>query len=193
MAWTGEFEIYPMVILPIIIFLARITDVTLGTIRIIMVNRGKRNIAPLLGFCEVFIWIVAISQIMQNVRSFPAFLGYAGGFAAGNFVGMLVEDKLAMGTVIIRVILQKGGEELAKNLHTAGFGITTVDGEGANGAVKLVYTIVKRKDVSQVTGIIHQVCPKAFFSIEDVRSTEEGVFPNRTAGFQNLFAPRKTK
>lgn len=193
MAWTGEFEIYPMVILPIIIFLARIADVTLGTIRIIMVNRGKRNIAPLLGFCEVFIWIVAISQIMQNVRSFPAFLGYAGGFAAGNFVGMLVEDKLAMGTVIIRVILQKGGEELAKNLHAAGFGITTVDGEGANGAVKLVYTIVKRKDVSQVTGIIHQVCPKAFFSIEDVRSTEEGVFPNRTAGFQNLFAPRKTK
>ncbi len=193
MAWIGEFEIYPMVILPLIIFLARIADVTLGTIRIIMVSRGKRNIAPLLGFCEVLIWIVAISQIMQNVKSIPAFLGYAGGFAAGNFVGMLVEDKLAMGTVIIRVILQKGGEELAESLHAAGFGVTSVDGEGANGPVKLVYTIVKRKDVRQVIDIIHQICPKAFLSIEDVRSTEEGVFPNRAAAFQNLFAPRKVK
>lgn len=193
MAWIGELEIYPMVILPVIIFLARIADVTLGTIRIIMVSRGKRNIAPFLGFCEVFIWIVAISQIMQSVRSFPAFLGYAAGFAAGNFVGMLVEEKLALGTVIIRVILQKGGDELAESLHAAGFGVTSVDGAGANGAVKLVYTIVKRKDLRQATDIIHQICPKAFLTIEEVRSTEEGVFPNRTVAFPNLFVSRKVK
>lgn len=186
-------DLYAMVILPILIFMARICDVTIGTIRIIMVSRGRRKIAPLLGFFEVLIWIVAISQIMQHVRSVPAFIGYAAGFATGNFVGMLIEDKLAMGTVIVRVILQQGGEDLAQRLHDAGFGVTTVDGCGANGPVKLVYTIVKRKDLRNVTEIIRRLNPKAFLSVEDVRSTEEGIFPSRAPVPEDPLGMRKAK
>ncbi|MCC6148211.1 MAG: DUF2179 domain-containing protein [Anaerolineaceae bacterium] len=189
----GNFDLYAMVILPLIIFLARIVDVTLGTIRIIMVSRGKRNIAPLLGFCEVFIWIVAISQIMQNVRSIPAFFAYAGGFAAGTYAGLFLEDKLALGTVIVRVILQKGGDDLITLLRAAGFGVTSVNGEGANGPVKLIYTIVKRKDLRQATDLIRQDHPNVFFSVEDIRSTEAGVFPNNQTAFQDIFALRKSK
>ncbi|TLN28429.1 DUF2179 domain-containing protein [bacterium] len=102
-------HLYAWVILPIIIFFARVCDVTLGTIRIIFVSRGKRNIAPLLGFFEVLIWIVVIGQLVQHLQSVTSYLGYAAGFAVGNFVGMYIEDHLALGTLIVRAIVPTGG------------------------------------------------------------------------------------
>ncbi len=173
----GSDQVYAWVILPIIIFFARVCDVTLGTIRIIFVSRGKRNIAPLLGFFEVLIWIVVIGQLVQHLQSVTSYLGYAAGFAAGNFVGMFIEDHLALGTLIVRAIVPSGGAELMRRLHEAGYGVTGVDGEGANGPVKLIYTVVKRRNLKQVVAIIHDCHPKAFLSVEDVRSTEEGIFP----------------
>ena len=170
-------QFYAWVILPIIIFLARVCDVTLGTIRIIFTSRGKRNLAPLLGFVEVLIWIVVIGQLVQNLGSITSYLGYAAGFAVGNFVGMYIEDHLARGTLIVRAIVPGGGEELMKTLRTAGYGVTGVNGEGANGPVKLVYTIVKRRNLKDVVNLIHATHPKAFLSVEDVRSTAEGIFP----------------
>lgn len=170
-------HLYAWVILPIIIFFARVCDVTLGTIRIIFVSRGKRNIAPLLGFFEVLIWIVVIGQLVQHLQSVTSYLGYAAGFAAGNFVGMFIEDHLALGTLIVRAIVPSGGAELMRRLHEAGYGVTGVDGEGANGPVKLIYTVVKRRNLREVVAIIHDCHPKAFLSVEDVRSTEEGIFP----------------
>ncbi|NMB69035.1 MAG: DUF2179 domain-containing protein [Chloroflexi bacterium] len=170
-------QFYAWVILPIIIFLARVCDVTLGTIRIIFTSRGKRNLAPLLGFVEVLIWIVVIGQLVQNLGSITSYLGYAAGFAVGNFVGMYIEDHLALGTLIVRTIVPGGGDELMKTLRTAGYGVTGVNGEGANGPVKLVYTIVKRRNLKDVVNLIHATHPKAFLSVEDVRSTAEGIFP----------------
>lgn len=170
-------QLYAWVILPIIIFFARICDVTLGTIRIIFVSRGRRNIAPFLGFFEVLIWIVVIGQLVQNLHSVTSYLGYAAGFAAGNFAGMYIEDHLAIGTLIVRAILPSGGEELMQKLHAAGYGVTCVNGEGASGPVKMVYTVVKRRHLKDVVAIIHACHPKTFLSIEDVRSTEEGIFP----------------
>jgi uncharacterized protein YebE (UPF0316 family) len=183
-------QLYAWVILPIIIFFARVCDVTLGTIRIIFVSRGKRNIAPFLGFFEVLIWIVVIGQLVQHLHSITSYLGYAAGFAAGNFVGMYIEDHLAIGTLIVRAIVPSGGEELLQKLHNAGYGVTGVDGEGANGPVKLIYTIVKRRHLKEVVNIIHACHPKAFLSIEDVRSTEEGIFPVIQ---EQTFSGRKSK
>jgi len=174
------------VILPIVIFLARVIDVTLGTLRIIFTARGKRRLAPLLGFIEVFIWVAVISQMVRGVNHVVGYLGYAAGFAAGNFVGMWIEDRLALGTVVLRIILAQNGATLAQNLHDAGYGVTQVEGQGANGPVKLVYTIVRRKDLPVVLAIIHQVAPKVFISIEEVRSTEEGVFPVTQHPFLSL-------
>ncbi len=188
---TGEFNWYAWVILPIIIFLARVADVTLGTIRIIMINRGKRKIAPLLGFCEVFIWIVVMGQLVSNLEGFTSFVGYAAGFAVGNYVGMYIEDRLALGRVIVRVIVAQNGPELFEHLRDAGYGVTMVDGQGAVGPVKLVYTLVNRKNLRNVIQIIHQACPKAFFSVEDLRASEAGIFPSQANASQ--LAPNITK
>ena len=172
-----EFDLYAWVILPFLVFLARITDVTLGTLRIIFTSRGKRNIAPLLGFIEVFIWIVVVSQIVKSVNSITAYIGYAAGFAAGTYLGMKIEERLALGTLVLRIILPTGGDEMAASLRLAGYGVTIVNGEGSTGSVKLLYTVIKRKDLRLVADIIQQVNPKAFFTVEEVRSAQSGVFP----------------
>lgn len=175
-----SFDAYAWVILPFIVFFARIADVTLGTLRIIFTSRGKRNIAPLLGFVEVFIWIVVVSQIVKNAHSLTAYIGYAAGFAAGTYIGMKIEEKLAIGTLVLRIILAQGGDNLAQHLRESGYGVTIVNGEGASGAVKLLYTVIKRKDLETVAEIIHVVNPKAFFSVEEVRMAESGIFPVQT-------------
>ena len=174
-----SFDTYAWVILPLIVFFARITDVTLGTLRIIFTSRGKRNVAPLLGFVEVFIWIVVVSQIIKNVHSFPAYIGYAAGFAAGTYIGMKIEERLAIGTLVLRIILPKGGEEMADRLRAAGYGVTVVNGEGLSGPVKLLYAVIHRKDLHLIADIIHAENPHAFFTVEEIRSAESGVFPVR--------------
>lgn len=190
---SAGFDWYAWVILPLIIFVARIFDVTLGTLRIIFVARGKRNLAPLLGFFEVLIWIVVISQLVQNLESATAYIGYAAGFAAGNYFGMWLEDKLALGTYILRLITTEEPVELVQRLRDAGFGVTTVEGEGKTGAVHLIYTFVKRRDVEQVLTVIHEVKPNAFVSMEEVRSTEKGIFPSGLAAQARGSLWRKSK
>lgn len=189
----SQSDTYGWIILPIIIFIARICDVTLGTIRIILISRGKRSIAPFLGFFEVLIWIVVIGQLVQNIHSITAYFMYAAGFAAGNFIGMWLEDKIAIGMVLVRIILPQGGEEVAHTLHEKGYGVTFYDGEGSNGPVKLIFTIVKRKSLDDVKTIVHQYHPMAFITVEDIRSAEAGVFPVQPRSMEDLFSRRMGK
>lgn len=163
--------------MPLIVFLARVTDVSLGTLRIIFTSRGRRNIAPVLGFVEVFIWIVVVSQVVKNVHSLPAYLGYAAGFAVGTYVGMKIEERLALGTLVIRIILSQGGEDLAQRLRSAGYGVTVVNGMGAEGGVKLLYTVIQRKNLDEITNVIKSINPNAFYSVEELRRVESGIFP----------------
>lgn len=190
---TSSFNWYAWVILPLIIFVARIFDVTLGTLRIIFVSRGKRNLAPLLGFFEVLIWIVVISQLVQNLEAFTAYIGYAAGFAAGNYVGMWLEDKLALGTYMMRMITSDDVSGIISRLREAGYGVTRVEGEGSKGSVNLIYTVVKRRNVEQVLAIIHELKPNAFVSMEEIRSTEKGVFPMAAATHGSGLFTRKSK
>ena len=180
------FDWYVWVGLPLLIFLARVFDVTLGTLRIIFTSRGLRNLAPVLGFIETFVWIIAVSSLVKHAQNVAAYIGYAGGFAMGTFVGMFLENKLAMGTVTFRAIIRRDTKELTKALVEAGFGITLVDGEGSSGKVKIIYTTVKRQDLPVVVDIFHRMVPGAFLSVEEVRSTEQGVFP---ASKNHLFRP----
>lgn len=190
---SATFDWYAWVILPILIFFARICDVTLGTVRIILMSRGSNKLSPLLGFFEVLIWIVVIGQLVQNISSVTAYIGYAAGFAAGNFVGMWLENRLAFGTYMVRVILPKHGEEIFTKIHNAGFGVTSVDGEGSMGPVKLIYTAVKRKQVKQVLSIIHECAPGAFVSIEELNSIEKGVFAKEVTHFSLGMFGKKSK
>ena len=168
---------FKWVIIPLLIFIARIVDVTLGTIRIIYISRGMKLLAPLFGFFEILIWLVAISQIIQNLTNPLYYLAYAAGFATGNFVGMFMEERLAVGRVILRVILQKDSHELIQLLRASGFGVTSVDAEGAAGPVRIIFTVVNREDVEAILEKIHKYNPRAFYSIEDVRRAQEGIFP----------------
>jgi uncharacterized protein YebE (UPF0316 family) len=175
-------DLYVYFLLPLLIFIARICDVTVGTMRIIMVSKGKKLLAPVLGFFEVLIWVMAIGKIMQNLSNPVCYIAYAGGFAIGNYVGMKVEEKLAMGLIVIRIITQKDASELIKALRDMGFGITEIDAMGKDKKVHVIYSIIKRHDVPVVTERINHFNPKAFYTIEDIRAVSQGVFPAHTTG-----------
>lgn len=177
-AWT-----FTWIILPLLIFCARICDVSIGTVRIIFISRGQKIIAPLLGFFEILIWLVAIGKIMQNLTNVIAYVAYAGGFAMGNFIGILIEEKLAVGMVIIRIITRKDASALIETLKSMGFGVTSIDAEGNEGPVNIVYSVLKRSDLESVIVIVEKYNPKAFYSIEDVRAVREGIFPLKRAGY----------
>jgi uncharacterized protein YebE (UPF0316 family) len=174
-------ELFTYLILPLMIFVARIFDVSIGTLRIIFVSKGKKYLAPVLGFFEVLIWIIAISKIMGNASNLACYIGYAAGFATGNFVGMIIEEKLAMGAVIVRVILRERAPELVELLKLKGYGVTTLEGDGTFERVNVIFTILKRADLKEALSIIQEQNPKAFYTVEDVRAVSEGVFPVQKA------------
>ncbi len=187
------FDWYGWGFLPLLVFFARVIDVTLGTLRIIFISRGKRYLAPLLGFVEVFIWVAVISQLVHGANNVVAYFAYATGFATGNYIGMLIEDRLAIGTLVVRIILPNDAVNLVGHLRTAGYGVTSVDADGASGAVKLIYTIVMRRDLANVAAIIRQSYPHAFFTVEELRSAQEGIFPHRSVSGFNSLHGRKSK
>jgi len=168
-AWVG---------IPLLIFLARICDVSVGTLRIMFIGRGRKAIAPFLGFFEVLIWLIAISQIMQHLTMPFYYVAYAAGYATGTFVGMFIEEKLAVGLILVRVVSGKDPAGLIEALASGDYGVTSVPAQGARGQVSLVYTIIKRSDLARVIEIITRFDPKIFYTIEDVRCVKEGVFPS---------------
>jgi uncharacterized protein YebE (UPF0316 family) len=190
---AASFDWNAWVLLPILIFLARVLDVSLGTLRIIFTSRGQRRLAPLLGFIEVFIWVAALAQLVKSAQNIVAYLGYAAGFAAGNYVGIWLENRLAIGTYAVRLIAREAGEQIAQALREAGFGVTRMTGEGSAGPVSVIYTIVRRRDVEQALAVIHAVAPQTFISIEEVRSTERGFFPPAEKPHNIFLTRRKAK
>lgn len=169
--------LYQWVVLPSLIFASRILDVSIGTVRIIFLARGQRVLTPILGFFEILIWIVVISQVMQNLNNFIGYFAYAGGFAAGTIVGMWLEEKLAVGFLVVRIIIMHDEHHIKEHFVKAGIGVTLIDAEGINGKVKIVYSVIKRRNLDKVVGIIDKWYPGAFYSIEDARRVAEGIFP----------------
>lgn len=166
------------VVLPLLIFLARICDVTIGTVRILLLARGRKMAVPFLGFIEVMIWLLAVRQVLLGMDNFVTYVAFAGGFATGNFIGMLIEERLAVGLEVIRIITHKDASELFEHLKKHGYGVTSLDAQGATGKVNLIFTVVQRCQHDKVIGIIKKFNPKAFYSVEDVKAvSESGVFP----------------
>jgi uncharacterized protein YebE (UPF0316 family) len=187
-------QFFALVIIPILIFCARVVDVTFGTLRIIFISRGMKFFAPVVGFFEILIWLVAIGQIFQNVGSIVNMLAYAGGFAVGNYVGIIVEERMAMGFNLVRIITQHDAGELISAFNEKGFGVTVVDGDGKRGAVKLIFLVVKRKDVETALEMVQRFNPNAFYTIADVRSAKGGVMPDSSLKpWQQRFGRQKGK
>ena len=164
-------------IVPMLIFLARILDVSMGTLRIMFVSRGRKKLAALLGFFEVLVWLVVISQVMQNLTNVINYVAYAGGFAAGNYVGLYIEERLAMGLLGLRIITQQSPGKLVEQLRAQEIGTTTVAAQGQQGQVHVVFSIIRRRDWSKFMDVVRKHNPTAFLSVEDVRTVKYGVFP----------------
>lgn len=167
---------FTWVLLPGLIFLARILDQTIGTMRLIFLAKGMKHIAPVLGFFEVIIWLLAIGQIMQHLDNWLCYVAYGAGFAMGNFIGITLEEKLSIGTSIIRVILSSESPELISELKSHNFGLTILNAEGAKGKVKIIFSIIRRKEIAVFINTLHQFHPNAFYTIEDVKEAKDGVF-----------------
>lgn len=193
--FNNQSDIFTWVVLPILIFLARICDVSIGTVRIVYVSKGLKLLASILGFIEVSIWIMAIGQIMKHMDNIACFLAYGTGFATGNYIGIILEEKLSIGSVIMRIIPRDDATELIKYLKLHNYGLTVVDGEGSVGKVKVIFSVIQRQDINHVIGIINCYNPNAFYSVEDVKVVKEGIFKKGQGGLSikslNFWSKRK--
>lgn len=172
--WLGVSEqLFSWVILPIMIFLARICDVSINTVRVIYMLGGRRGLSAMLGFMEAFVWLVAIGQILSHLENIISYFAYAGGFAAGIYVGMVIEEKIAFGNVIVRIITQKDASRLIDILRGHDFRITVLDAEGNRGAVSVLFLIISRQNLPKLTKIVEKTNPQAIFTIEGVKSVKE--------------------
>lgn len=171
-------DIYPWS-LPLLIFFGRIFDVSLGTLRIIFVSKGEKYKAPIIGFFEVFIWVVVISQILSRANDLVAYLSYAGGYATGNYVGILLEKRIAYGIVLCRIYTREQGEKLVKRLNSLNIGATMTQGKGSATQIDIIETVIDRKQMKNLERILTEFDPNIFYVVEDVRTKQNGIFPQR--------------
>jgi len=165
--------LFHYVVMPILIFFARVGDVSLNTLRVMFVLNGKKNVAPILGFFEALIWLLAIGQIIQNIDNPVSYLAYAGGFAAGTYVGMSIEEKLALGRVLVRVITVEPMPELIEFMKERNYRFTNVGAEGRYGKVNLLFTVMKRDLLQEFIDKVKDCNDKAFYTIESVKRISE--------------------
>jgi uncharacterized protein YebE (UPF0316 family) len=174
--------LFQWVLLPFLIFLARMSDVTLATLRNIFLSKSIKYIVPFIGFVEVMIWLLAISQIMKNLQNPVCFLAYAFGYSMGIVVGIKIEERLALGLQIMRIILPADeSASLTEALIKENYGITLIEGSGSKGPVTIILAVVKRKEIPLVQQLINNVHPNTFYSIEDIRGANSGIFRKDSA------------
>lgn len=163
-------------VVPFLIFLARLVDVSLGTLRMIFVSKGYRLHAPLVGFFEVIIWLLAIRQILNHVSNPACYIAYGLGYAVGNYIGIRLDERLSLGMALVRIVPKLDNALLIMRLRELGFGASSIDIEGMSGRQKMILTIVKRKDLAEVMELIRQCNPNAFVTVDEVKSAKEGYF-----------------
>lgn len=160
----------------VFIFVARIADVSLSTMRTLMIVRGKRVYAALIGFFEVIIYITALNQIFSNLDNPFNLVIYAAGFSTGNIVGSFLEEKLAVGILTVQVITMRSPLELTAKLRCCGYGVTLIEGQGREGIRYILQIILKRKFIPQLRKEIDEWDKEAFWTIFDARATKGGIF-----------------
>lgn len=165
--------------LALMIFLAETSVVTLDTARIIFVARGYKKLSVAISLVVVSIWLFAIGQIMRNLDSIECFLAYAGGYCLGVYLGITIEEQLALGTQLVRIITSKDAGCLIRKLRQSNHGVTYLPAQGATGPVHLIFTIVPRKQLPKVLEMIREFDPNTFYTVEDVRKQQAGISPTR--------------
>lgn len=154
--WTG-----------LLVFAARVIDVSMGTLRVIAIVHGLTRTAFTLGLVEISLWLWVISTVVVQVREKPVLaVFYALGFSTGNALGIVIEKRLAIGHVILRAISVGHGQEMARQLRQAGFAVTTFVGQGHSGPVQELYVVARRRDMERIVAVIQSIEPNVFYSME---------------------------
>lgn len=190
----GLFEGWPVWAVGLAIFLLRVTDVSLGTVRTICIVQGKLALSVVLGFFEVLIWICGASHVIATIRSHPQLaLAFAAGFAAGNGVGILVERAVALGSVALTIISTHRGLEIAAHLRAHGQRLTTFDGEGRDGAVTMLYTTCARRRLRDLLEQARELDPTLFYTVEPLREwrLDASQFPHPHASARRSLVRKK--
>ncbi len=173
------YEIIPGALL---IFLARVTDVSMGTFRTLMVVRGKRIYAAFIGFFEVIIYILALHSVVNTLDQPVNLIFYALGFATGNFMGSFLEEKMALGQISAQIIPSENDSEMIDSLREAGFGVTVFEGMGKNGLKQVLFVSLQRKDMPKLFTMIEEIDKDCFITVMDARKTRGGYYRNRRKG-----------
>lgn len=158
----------------LLIFVLRIGDMSLDTIRVLFVVRGRKGLAWVLGFFQSLIFVIAISSVLSNLDNLLNVLGYAGGFATGNVVGMLIEERLAVGHIHFTIMSSTRGASITEKLRASGFAVTEIPARGKNGTVFVLHVDVTRRDKDNVETVVLETDPDAFVTAEDVRPIRRG-------------------
>ena len=167
--FNSQSEAFQIYIVPLLIILARIVDVSLGTVRSLLANKGHKKVAPIIGFFEVIIWVAAVSQVMQHLNHWQNYVAYGLGYALGNFLGIFIEEKIALGNSVVRIITNEKAHDLAKILVEKGFRVSLMNGQGNNGKVSIIFLLVKRRTLKSLIPLIKEHNPLAVYSVEDIR------------------------
>lgn len=169
-----DFLSLPPFALTLLIFILRVTDMSLDTLRVLFVLRGRRPLAWILGFLQSAIWVLAITSVLSNLDNLFNLFAYAGGFATGNVVGMTIEERLAIGHAHLRVISSRRGSAIVETIRDAGYGATEIPGRGKDGTVTVISSSVKRSHISKILKEIAQIDPDAFVTVEEIRPLHRG-------------------
>jgi len=177
-------ELFLYLILPLLIMFSRIIDQSIGIVRIIFATKGYKGLALVAGFIESLVWLLAISQIMQQLNNIFCYIAFAAGFALGNYIGIYIENKLTLGNVIVRVVFQFNADQTIALLRENNFRLTILDAYTFNGPVKMIFSTIKKSDLKKFLALLKENNPMAFYTVEDVKMVKEGFFPTRSSIFK---------
>ncbi len=176
----------------LLVFLARVVDVSLGTLRVMFLVQGRSALAFLLGFCEIVVWVTVVTAVIQNVREKPVLgIFFALGFATGNVVGIAAERKLALGTLILKVITRRAGQKIADRLRRDGLRVTTFEGQGMRGPVTELYIVCRRRQMATILAVVREEDREAFYITESAREVSQPPEPLGEAGGGGLSSLKK--
>lgn len=162
------------VLIAVSIFFLRVIDMSLDTVRLLFVVRGRKLLAWFLGFFQSAVFIIAISEVLTNEQNFLTIVGYAGGFATGNVVGMYIEERLAIGHIHLTIVSPSRGAGIADMLRQQGYAVTEISARGLQGTVTLLHVDVMRRQLSTVEKLVRESDGEAFITAEDVRPIRRG-------------------
>ncbi len=156
------------------IFVLRVLNIALDTLRFMLTMRGKRGISWVLGFIESVLFVVVIGSVINDLNNILNIIGYSAGFATGTVVGMAIEKRLAIGYVHLNIISRQKGANLADTLRNANYAVTEIPALGKDGAVSLLDCSIRRKDMKDIEQLILEADPDAFITVEDITPIKHG-------------------